>query len=226
MPVIRTSNPSEPSATQPALQAAAFVVLVACAPTQAYEVKDDGRRRPDGVAVDPLSAPPAARDVAPASGGVVALKAPLGTDDARSTVKAFFEAVAREDGEAMQKLLGFDALWIHPSTKARDPAYAVFARRFGKLDYTALAGLTFWQESQIIRGNEAPSMWADLVGAGQPGSAPADKLTASDVIIRVTITMRRTSTSNLLGEEIVLALRREPSGYVIYRVVEDFNVQP
>src|SRR5262245_53462239 len=73
---------------------------------------DKERRRPDGVAIDPISAPPPARERAETSDGLVTLRAPLGVDRAVSTVEELFRRIVLEDGEGLERLLAPDALAV------------------------------------------------------------------------------------------------------------------
>ncbi len=223
MRTIRSSRRSE---------VALVLGLSACAAPPSATFVDDGRRRPDGVAVDPLEVPPAPSHEASASEGVVALRSQLGTEHVRSATRAFFEAVAREDGEALMRVLTMESTWLNASSRAREPVFSSFARRFGRLDYTHLAGQVYWAEEKILRGDEAQSMWSALVtAAGQPARTPAasppvDTLGPSDVVVRVAVSAGRTSTSVLFADNVVLALRRDGDHFLVHRVVEDFTLNP
>lgn len=221
------------------LTAHALIALsIGCAGSSPVIPTDD-KRRPDGVAVDPLESPPAAVDVAEASSGVVSLRAPLGVDAARATVSAFFEAVGNEDGEALMKLLSMDAVWVNPTSRAREPAYSIFSRRFGRLDYGAVAGVKFWGDEHVLEGEDAVRAWAQLVpaaappgaGVAQPAAASSplflDTLDQGDVLVRAPINITRGSgAASLFGAEVALVLRRDEDRYVIRRLAEDFVLQP
>jgi len=216
--------------------AAVAVFAGGCAAAAGTHVAADDKRRPDGVAVDPLETPPPARDEAPATSGVVALRAPLGVDAAQATVRAFFDAIGREDGEALLRVLSIDAVWLNPNSRAREPAYSVFARRFGRLDYAALAGVTFWSEERVFEGDAALAAWSELVAVSSqpvfaPGAAAAraqadDSLELGDVVVRAPVSAGKSGTSALFGTEVVLALRRDDDRFVVHRIAEDFVLQP
>lgn len=209
---------------------AAFAV--GCAGAAKGAVGQDGKRHPDGVAVDPLETPPEARETAASSSGVVALRTPLGVEAAHATVRAFFEAVGREDGDALMRVLSMDAVWISPGSKAREPAFSVFSRRFGKLDYGVLSGLTFWSEDEVLEGDAAVASWAEVVGSSSTTATPTgaavfpDNLTPADVVVRAPITIGRGTSSGLFGSEVILALRRDGDRFVIHRIAEDFVLNP
>jgi ketosteroid isomerase-like protein len=197
-------------------------------------VGQDGKRHPDGIAVDPLETPPEARETAASSSGVVALRSPLGVEAAHATVRAFFEAVSREDGDGLMRVLSMDAVWLNPSSRAREPAFSVFSRRFGRLDYTGLSGLTYWNEDAVLEGDAAVASWADVVGTASTTGMPTptgatafpDALTPADVVVRAPITIGRGSSSGLFGGEVILALRRDGDRFVIHRIAEDFILNP
>jgi hypothetical protein len=211
---------------------AAAAASTGCAGSQPSAAFGDDKRHPDGVAVDPLETPPEAQESAAASSGVVALRTPLGIDAAHATVRAFFEAVGREDGEALMRVLSMDAVWMNPDSKAREPAYSVFTRRFGRLDYAPVAGLTFWSEEQVLEGDAAVAAWAETIGTSSlptppAASAPAlDNLTPADVVVRAPIAIARSTSSGLFGTEVVLALWRDGDRFVIHRIAEDFVLNP
>src|SRR5262245_51630414 len=73
---------------------------------------DAARRRPDGVAIDPTSSPPAARDQAEASLGLLTLRTPLGIDRAIVTVNELFRKIVLEDSEGIEALFTRDALAV------------------------------------------------------------------------------------------------------------------
>lgn len=206
------------------------LLLSACAAHVGIDAKDD-RRHPDGVAVDPLDYPPDPKEGGLASEGVIALRTPLGPEAARETTKSFLVAIAHEDLETLRKLFTPDATSINPSSRARENAFYFFSRRFGKLDYTFLANVGFFQEErmELYRASEADTVWADTVGpTASPGSGTPssmnDALDASDVVVRVPLTLPRVGASPLFGDEVTLLLRRSGGKYAIHRVVEDFTL--
>lgn len=226
-PTLLRSRPA-----RPVLATALSIGVIGCAATEHAGSFPDDKRRPDGIAVDPLETPPEAVDSAAASSGVVALRAPLGIDAAHATVRSFFEAVGREDGEALMKVLSIDAVWLNPSSRAREPAYSMFSRRFGRLDYVSLAGVTFWTEEHVLEGDDAIAAWAELVPSQGPSqSTPSasfsvDSLGPGDVVIRAPIHLGKGGAGSLFGSEIVIALRRDADRFVIHRLAEDFVLQP
>ena len=183
------------------------------------------RRRPDGVAVDPRSTPPQAKDVATTSDGLVTLRTPVGVDAAFSTVQTFFQAIVAEDPDLLGTVLTRDALNTNPALAGGgsmgSPSASLFwAHRFRRLDYTKLAGETMYHESDldVYRAGD------ELTLSPHP-SVRTDALGAGDVVIRVPITTARVGTERLLGDEILIWLRRTGSEYKIYRLLEDFQVQ-
>ncbi len=178
-------------------------------------------RRPDGVAVDPASAPPRAKDVASAEAGLVTLRTPLGTEALLATVTGFFGAIVNEDMEALEALFTRDALAINTgSGSGGSPSAPLFwTQRLRRLDYTLLAGKVVYREAdiEVVRAEDA------LTASPHP-AIRAEALSAGDVVVRVPIATPRVGSDRLLGEELVLWLRREGDRYRIYRLVEDFQM--
>src|SRR5262249_53944899 len=75
-----------------------LLFLLACGGARSHglTIADDARRKPDGVAIDPASAPPAPRDRAKADERLVTLRTPLGIDLAIATVTELFQRVVHE----------------------------------------------------------------------------------------------------------------------------------
>jgi hypothetical protein len=173
-------------------------------------------RRPDGVALDPPSMPPPARDRASSADGLVTLRTPLGVDLALATVADLFRAIVREDPDAIENLFARDAIVVGPvagGANGTPPSAPLFwEHRFKRLDYTRLAGEPVYREAdvEILR---APSE----AGDGAPGGD-------ADVVVRVPIATPRVGLDRLFGDEIVLFMRREGDRYRIQRIQEDFQL--
>lgn len=185
----------------------------------------DQRRRPDGVAVDPTSTPPLAKDVATTTDGLVTLRTPVGLEQAFTTVQAFFQAIVAEDADLLGAVLARDALNTNPAANPGGPsgspsASLFWAHRFRRLDYTKLAGEVVYHENDL-----------DVYRAGdEPGPSPhpavrTDALSPGDLVLRVPIATPRMGTDRLFGDEILIWLRRTGNEYKIYRLAEDFQVQ-
>ncbi len=214
-------------------------ILAGCAgaPT---EVARSDRRHPDGVAIDPIAATPEPLEVADASSGVVSLTTPLGSDAARATVRTFFEAVSREDLEALRGTLSSDATSINPATRVRDRVEYAFTRRFQRFEYFSLASVPFWQDDamEVLRASEARALWSDTLGPGALGpGAPGpvggggaqlaspssgDALDSGDVVVRLAVSAPRSGGTPLLGDTMTFLLRRSAGRYVVHRIVEEF----
>lgn len=182
------------------------------------------RRRPDGVAVDPSSSPPKAIDVGNTTDGLVTLRAPVGIEQALSTVRQFFHAIVEEDREALSAVLTRDALNTNPSMgggPAGSPSASLFwAHRFQRLDYTKLAGEVVYRENEldVYRAED------ETMTSPHP-AVRLDALMAGDVVIRVPIATPRVGTDRLMGDEILIWLRRTGREYKIFRLLEEFQVQ-
>jgi len=210
-----------------------FVLAISCVacgtqPDQALRTASDlpeQRRQPDGVAVDPSSAPPVAKDSASTSDGLVTLRTPVGIEAALASIHMFFEAVVAEDADVLGSVLTRDALTSNPSTMAGGPsgspnAALFWAHRFRRLDYSKLAGEVVYRESDL----EVYRAGDDLNLSPHP-AVRLDALGAGDVVIRVPIATPRVGTDRLMGDEILVWLRRTGNEYKIYRLLEDFQVQ-
>lgn len=215
-------NPSSRASDRFAVAALFGAALSACA---AATPLPDGpeRRRPDGVAIDPVSAPPAPRDRAEASDGLVTLRTPLGVDRALHTVEELFRKIVLEDGEGLEALFTRDALAItNPaaSGSGQTPqALALWQTRFRKLDYTRLAGDVIYRSADLTihRGDDA------LEASPHP-AIRVDALAPSDVVIKVPILTPRVGADRLFGDEMILWLRRDGDRYRIFRVLEEFQL--
>ncbi|UQA55357.1 hypothetical protein [Polyangium aurulentum] len=174
------------------------------------------------MAIDPASAPPLARDTASTEGGLVTLRTPLGVDQALATVGAFFRGVVLEDNDSLEVLFTRDALALNISTgnPGGSPSATLFwTQRLRRLDYTKLAGEIVYREPEveIYRADDA-------IDASPHPAIRAEALGEGDVVARVPIATARVGSDRLLGDEVVLWLRREGNRYRIYRIVEDFQL--
>lgn len=185
---------------------------------------DGARRRPDGVAIDPTSSPPPARDQAEARDGLVTLRTPLGIDRAIVTVNELFRKIVLEDSEGLEALFTRDALAVTTTSPGAGPGQTPQAtlwwqQRFRRLDYTKLAGETIFREAEleIYRAEDA------LDTPPHP-AIRLEALNDNDVVIRAPILTSRVGADRLLGDEIIFWLRRDNDRYKIYRIVEDFQL--
>lgn len=183
------------------------------------------RRKPDGVAVDPTSTPPSAKDVATTTEGLMTLRTPVGLDQAFSTIQTFFQAVVAEDADLLGTVLTRDALNTNPGSSSGGPsgspsATLFWAHRFRRLDYGKLGGEVIYHENdlEVYRGG-------DELGLSPHPAVRTDALSPGDVVIRVPIATAKVGTERLLGDEILMWLRRTGNEYKIYRLLEDFQVQ-
>ena len=182
---------------------------------------EKARSRPDGVAVDPESPPPRARDSAEVTGALVTLRTPLGVDRAVGVVEELFRRILLEDAEGLDALFVNNAVAVTGFQPGAETQRAVtwWASRFRKLDYTKLAGETIYRtaEFQIYRGSNT----ADP----PPHSAiHTDGMEPNDVVLAVPILTARVGVDRLFGDEMILWLRRDGDRYRIYRMLEDFQL--
>jgi hypothetical protein len=206
-----------------AIVIAVALALAGCAAANALGDGDPPRRKPDGVAIDPVSAPPPAQARAEAADALVTLRAPLGVDRAVATVEELFRKVVIEDAEGLEAVFTRDAVSANPSTQGgsgSSPSAVLFWQgRFRKLDYTKLAGEPLYREAElsIFRAD-------DVLEALPHPSVRPDSLGEGDVVIRVPILTPRIGADRLFGDEMILWMRRDGDRYRIYRVLEDFQL--
>jgi len=201
-----------------------LLVLAGCAadPGLGHDGGERARRHPDGVAIDPISAPPTARNAAAVSDGLVTLRTPLGVDRATAVVAELFRRIVLEDGEGLAALFTRDAAAVAPGVppSAQSSGAVLFWQgRFRKLDYTKLAGELIYRE-----GDLAIYRASDGVEALPHPSVRPEALGESDVVVRVPVLTTRVGPERLLGDELVLWMRRDGDRFLIYRVLEDFQL--
>ncbi|HVJ19549.1 MAG TPA: hypothetical protein VM686_29215, partial [Polyangiaceae bacterium] len=139
---------------QSALCAAAAVTTVGCgsagpqatAPQSSASAEPPERRAP-GVAVDPQAALPAATPAAATEKGLVVLSSPPDPTRARDTVRRFFNAVAREAADDIDRLVGADA-WVETGAQ-RQPVRGFWRARFAQLDYGELGREVVYRDSEL-----------------------------------------------------------------------------
>jgi hypothetical protein len=217
------SSTNCPSACSALLLAA---LLAGCAPrapwATASEVPKE-RRHPDGVVIDPVSAPPPAEDRARAQDGMVTLKTPLGVDRALGTIDELFRRVVDRDGDALEALFAQNslALGLTPQgMQGQTPSALLWwQNRFRRLDYARLKGEVIYREAElrIFRAEDAAE-------APPHPSIHADAMSEGDMVIEVPILTTHAGADRLFGDEIIFWLRRDKDRYRIYRVLEDFQL--
>jgi hypothetical protein len=182
------------------------------------------RRRPDGVAIDPISAPPPARDRATVGEGLVTLRTPLGVDRALATVDELFRKIVLEDAEGLEALFAPQAVSVTNAppgggSPGSTNALPLWQGRFRRLDYTKLAGEPLYREAeiQVFRPD-------DTLDALPHTSVRPESLGENDVVLRVPVLTTRIGAERLFGDELVLWMRRDGDRYRIYRVLEDFQL--
>jgi hypothetical protein len=224
-----SSKPSSKSLPRSTRLAGAILVasaVLGCAASEGLgpTSAEKARRRPDGVAIDPISAPPAARDRAKVADGLVTLRTPLGADRAVATVEELFRKIVIEDGPGLEPLFTRDAVAVTGQSPnggpGQSPSAVLFWQgRFGRLDYTKLAGEPIYRkaEVQVFRADDDPET------IPHPAVHP-EALGDGDVVVRVPILTTRIGAERLFGDEMVLWMRRDGDTYRIYRALEEFQL--
>jgi hypothetical protein len=175
------------------------------------------------VAIDPSSAPPAARDRGDTADGLVTLRTPLGVDRARATVEELFRKIVIEDGDGLEPLFTRDAQAITtlaPGGGGPTPQAVLFWQgRFRKLDYTKLAGETLYRADELTVYRAE-----DVIESPVHPAIRVDALAGADVVVRIPIRAARLGADRFFGDEMILWLRRDGDRYRIYRVLEEFQL--
>ncbi len=181
----------------------------------------DGKRRPDAVAVDLASEPPAWQATSESKDGLMTLRTPLGVTVALRTIKAFLSAVVREDMSDMSAVL-------HPgaqvsNTRTGSKSYAqnmtyMWRRRFQKRKFELLSNRLVYRSADVMTYRpehlEALPVNVRMVAAKQ-------SMNPGDLLMRVPIATTSVRNQRLLGDEIVFWLRRKGDRFVIYHMAED-----
>jgi hypothetical protein len=190
-----------------------------------FPTGEDGPRlrRPDGVVIDPESAPPAPRDRASADDGMLTLRAPLGPEVVVETVRELFRRVVARNMESLSELFTQSAQPISGvpgGYGVPERAWDWWIQRSRRLDYTKLSGEVLFREAdiEIFRA-------ADVVDTPPHPAIRTDALDDADVILRVTMLAGVSGTDRYFGDTIVFWLRRDGDTYKIYRQLEDFVLQ-
>lgn len=205
------------------IEIAALVALAsACGGTQVVPEIESSRRRPDGVAIDPTSAPPTPRDRAEVREGLVTLRTPIGADRALDIVDDFFRRVVRKDN-AFDAIFTRDAIATGGGTQngpegSRNLS-SWWTMRYQKLDYTKLAGEPIYQasEAQLFRADDAP----DSLPSQQ---IKLDGLNEGDVVVYLPVVTAHAGADRYFGDEMIFWLRRDGDRFKIYRVQEEFTL--
>lgn len=165
------------------------------------ELPAKAERRPDGVALEPVSALPPAREHAPAA-GVVALRQPVSDKDVEDVVRAYLRAFEREDEPALLQLLGPDAVPLgRPNGGTRQMLVEQWRQKLRSFDYQRLAGMEIARLGELERrGVEA------MGGPNEPPRPP--EMRPGDLWVKVPIALPRLGEP-LFGDYLVLLLRRE-----------------
>lgn len=216
--------PSRPSDRLLALTLASG--LLACGASSrppSYPTTDrheEARRLPDGVALDPLSAPtpPTSRGESP-SPGPVALRPPLPIEAAVGVLRRSLEAITQQDMAALQPLLAPRGAWLNPQSNTSAPLATHFRERIRRLDYGQLTGIP------LIREADAEVYTADDLAGAPPGRPPRpQEMKPEDVLLKVRILTPRLGADRLFGDELLVLLRPEQGSYQILRWQEEFQI--
>jgi hypothetical protein len=200
------------------------VLMAACAseraavfPTTTPRALDE--RRVEGVAVDLAGAPPPARDRALGADGIVTLRTPLDVATGLDVVRAFMQAVLREDTAALGDLAAEGAMVADLRLGSRQlyPLANLWRERFRRRDYALLAAELAYRPSDVVtyRGASAPTLPAALRHL-EPEWRPAP----GDLLLLVPITTPTVQSERFFGDELYFWLTRQGERYLVHRMAE------
>ena len=168
------------------------------------------------MAVDPQAALPAATPAAATEKGLVVLSSPPDPTRARDTVRRFFNAVAREAADDIDRLVGADA-WVETGAQ-RQPVRGFWRARFAQLDYGELGREVVYRDSELetFRPDDLERM-----GSGRPSFIETRQ---GDLVVRAKIRLSWKGRSRLFGDELVFLLRPDGDRFLIAEIAEDFRL--
>jgi hypothetical protein len=179
-----------------ALVGASVVVAFGCAGAPA-PVELGDKRRPDGVAVDPMTRFGDVDDATRSSAGIAVLRTP--PDD------------------RLRALFASDCQQIDSDRGARDNALNVWARRFARFDYSmSSSAVADLEQLRVFRREDVDTTWSEVSGTS------VDRLDASDVVVVVPLQAQASRSGRLFGSRLSFLMRRADDRFVIYRIAEDF----
>lgn len=226
---VRAARPSASHATSATLALLALLALLAtsCSSAPSFRTAstlETGRRKPDGVAIDPASNPPPAGDRAQSSDGLVTLRTPLGVDRALLALNELVRVILVEDSDGLDALFTRDALAVttnapHAGAGQTPSATLWWKQRFHRLDYTRLGGEPILRESELTIYRKG-----DVLDAPPHPAIRLEALGDDDVVLRAPVVTTRLGADRFFGEELIVWLRRDGDRYRIYRILEDFQL--
>lgn len=185
----------------------------------ASEPAADERRRPAGVALDPesrLPEPAARGDTAQL---LVVLQPPADPNAAQAVVKAFFDAVIREDLAELEKLVDDDASLALDRQGSKRRARATWRTRLAQLDYDRLPARELYRESEVEIYKK------DDFDRLTNRALPQAELGDDDIVLRVPMLITKLDKVRLFGDEIVFVLKPEGRSFKIVEMIEPYQPQ-
>jgi len=181
-------------------------------------------RRPDGVSIELESGPPAYQDRTLSEDAMGSLRAPLGLEDARRVVVAFFRAVLDENISGVSKLLRPGAMAYDTRTSGTPRTLNLLAQwrnRFSQFEYESLRSRVVFRPSDL-RSYRPPHL--DRLPLEVRELEPSTNDGTSEraaVVMRATLLARSVDGAQLFGPEIYFWLERDDNRYEIVQVAEN-----
>lgn len=179
-------------------------------------------RRPDGVVVDPETKLPPAENEVRSDAKLAILRAPLDDRIAHELLGAFFRALATEDLPALAALLADDASFSPPSGGPKRKALEVYRARATRFDYFPLTRAKIFDEDKVETYRFEDFDAEHGLRTAFPTSLRED-LRPTDLVLRVPIATTHTNAGRVLGDELLLIVRRDDRKELkIAAIFEDF----
>jgi hypothetical protein len=141
---------------------------------------------------------------------------------ALDALRAFFDAITREDARALESTLAQGATWWSLGPTGRGgttPLLNLWRERFRRLNYTQLA------EHVIARPSEVEVLSpADLASLPPERRVGPIDLGPRDVLLRVHVLVPRAGPERLLGDDLLLWLRPTEGRFLVQGSAEDFSL--
>jgi hypothetical protein len=156
-------------------------------------------RRPDGVVLEPSPALPSVAARGP-SGGVLALRVPMGSDAVADVVRLFIDAWQRESIDALASLLTPDAGPIEARGRGSRALVEGWRQRLRAHGYARLAGV------EVVRPDRIERWEAEELGVSGAPARPPD-MRPGELLVRAAVEVPVVSGERLFGDQIVMIVR-------------------
>lgn len=141
----------------------------------------------------------------------------MGERPARELVRAFFHALSTEDLASLASLLTSDATFGTLSGGPKASALDVFRARIQRFDYLPLARAFVYEEARVEAYRYEEFDAKNKLSLARPAG-----MVPGELVLRIPIATTHTQAGRVLGDEVVLLIRREGERPRIRAIVEEF----